>query len=598
MGVANSKRVYSDEPDEPEKKGAKEGEEPAAGEPGAEEKPEAPPEDMGPIDKTEAIKWKPFFKDILKMPEAKDKIKTLILDDKAAKGSDEYGKKGIIIKADDVTDFAYGDKEFIMELLLYLKEGLPGKKGEPPIKLDQAKAEALTTGPQADNNGKQIRNLKPNTPFKSVDADILVPLISAAKLALKHKMFLRVLKKYILDTDTFKEEHKRQDINENKEDIKSGKKTVADALEENKTKDTAKDKPPEPEKKEGDDDKKEGADDKKEGADDKKEGADDKKEGGNNSDSASFSTDVTSLNSYGSVGGDDNISYTSSVGGDDSSTASTTIPSSGSDISSISGLSGISGISDISGGYGDNNEQDGGLNRYSFVPDKLITDKKLRELKGKKDYKKFKKQTRADFDEKTKTFFNDTSTVDTFMENNEKDILALMYYKRGVPFKWIDKSKKEEKRRVATALVKAIIEYKPSEPGAEGAPPEPGAEGAPLVEGAKSLEGESSTDPTPPSNPVAPGIPNALPGIKLPGAGADATTEGGAIMQGGGGSSNQKKQKKFTRKKNQRINISINVGNKNVISDTSSSSSSSSSSSDEDDETIRINKKKYRKKSK
>jgi len=53
------------------------------------------------------------------------------------------------------------------------------------------------------------------------------------------------------------------------------------------------------------------------------------------------------------------------------------------------------------------------------------------------------------------------------------------------------------------------------------------------------------------------------------------------VVQDGGGK--MKKKKKFTHKKPQRINISINVGNDNNISDTSSSSSSSSSS-DSDDE--------------
>ena len=111
----------------------------------------------------------------------------------------------------------------------------------------------------------------------------------------------------------------------------------------------------------------------------------------------------------------------------------------------------------------------------------------------------------------------------------------------------------------------------------------------------------------------------------------DKNKEDNTPQSGGGSTKQVKKKKKFTRKKSRGINIRINVGNKNVISDSDSSSSSSdsdsssdssssdsssnsssssnsnsssdsssdsTSSSDEEEESIIINKKKRKSKSK
>ena len=48
---------------------------------------------------------------------------------------------------------------------------------------------------------KPTRTLKPDTKFTAIDKDILLPLVEATKVAIKHKKFLKVLKEYIADTD-------------------------------------------------------------------------------------------------------------------------------------------------------------------------------------------------------------------------------------------------------------------------------------------------------------------------------------------------------------------------------------------------------------
>ena len=563
MGVANSKRIYEEGKDDAPKSGAESGKDEGAAseDKGAPEEkgPEAKEEPAGGIDRTEADKWKPFFKDVLKLSQVKDKIKTLILDEKASK--DIYGKKGIIISKNDVTDFTNGEKEYIADLVLFLKDGIPNKKGEPPLKFDKEKAEPLTTGPQADNNGKQIRNLKPDTDFKVLDKDYMDPIISATKLALKHKKFLKVLQEYILKTDTFKKAHKDEFIKDKKEDVKKGDKTVADAVEENDNK-------KEVSAKEG-----EG-----EGEGAAKEGGD----GGYDSDGSSNYSGSSS--NYSGGGSSSNISFSS----DSDDTSSNSSMDAGS----------ITEIASMTAGGSSITESGGGI-----VPNMLLTNKQIRKNKGKADYKKFKKETRANFDEKTKQFFNDTTALDTFMEDNETDLLALMYYQTGVPLKWIDKSKKDEKKKVADALLKAITEYKPPEPSAtEGAPAtegekKPGEEGAaatPPADGDKDKKpaGEEKTD-TPPgaegggAELLAAEIEKLSAKIQgLTGASSltDAVADAMQSQTGGGGSSKKhskksKKKRKTNKKGSKKINININLGKKNTISDSDCSSSSDSDSS-------------------
>jgi len=571
MGVTNSKRIYEEGKDDAPKSGAESGKDEGAAseDKGAPEEkgPEAKEEPAGGIDRTEADKWKPFFKDVLKLSQAKDKIKTLILDEKASK--DIYGKKGIIISKNDVTDFTNGEKEYIADLVLFLKDGIPNKKGEPPLKFDKEKAEPLTTGPQADNNGKQIRNLKPDTDFKVLDKDYMDPIISATKLALKHKKFLKVLQEYILKTDTFKKAHKDEFIEDKKEDVKKGDKTVADAVEENDNKKEVSAK-----EGEGEGAAKEGA--AKEG--EAKEGEGEAKEGGD----GGYDSDGSSNYS----GGSSNLSFSS-----DSDTSSSSISMDAGSMTEIASMTGGGSITESGGG---------------IVPNMLLTNKQIRKNKGKADYKKFKKETRANFDEKTKQFFNDTTAVDTFMEDNETDLLALMYYQTGVPLKWIDKSKKDEKKKVADALLKAITEYKPPEaPPAEGEKKteEGAADGAaapPAADGDKDKDKEGAAAPP------ADGDKDKKPDAAAEGGGAeilaaeieklsakiqgltgassltDAVADAMQSQTGGGGSSKKhskkdKKKRKTNKKGSKKINININLGKKNTISDSDCSSSSSSS---------------------
>ena len=94
----------------------------------------------------EVKKWKGFLSGILSLKEAKDKLKTLELDEKVkaeAKTPPLY-EKGIYLTADIVKKFASGDKEFVPDLKLFLGTGIPSK--DAPLKFDAAAAEPLSMG--------------------------------------------------------------------------------------------------------------------------------------------------------------------------------------------------------------------------------------------------------------------------------------------------------------------------------------------------------------------------------------------------------------------------------------------------------------------
>jgi hypothetical protein len=219
----------------------------------------------------------------------------------------------------------------------------------------------------------------------------------------------------------------------------------------------------------------------------------------------------------------------------------------------------------------------GGFKVFKNADEKLAA----REASDAKDaYKKMKEGKEKDIEEKKKQFLNDIIAYNKFIDEN-KDNLMKIYEpsKIGVNIN----KKAPEIATVAEALIKTMTEYAPTDdktgaagtaPAADKAAPPAGDKEAPAED--KGLQGESSTDPPPEGE----------------------STAGGAIMQGG----SAKKKKRYTKKKKpQRISININVGNENVISDTSSSSSSDSSSSDtssddEDEKIVRRKKKKHHKK--
>ena len=195
---------------------------------------------------------------------------------------------------------------------------------------------------------------------------------------------------------------------------------------------------------------------------------------------------------------------------------------------------------------------------------------------NKKDYKEFKKEQRGDFTEKQTAFFSDTPKLKKFIDENEDSLLDMINAKM---MEKITRKKSDKKTDMIAKTFEAINNYV-KEPDTEGfaanpPPPPPGAEGeAAGADGAAAGNDGEKKDAKPEEKPAAP-----------PAAPPAAT--GGATMQEGGAKPSKKKKKKVNRKKKQRkINISINVGNKNSISDSecsdseTSDSSSSSSSSD------------------
>jgi hypothetical protein len=629
MGVSATKPVWGNEgPEEPKGEAAKgeEGkpeskEEPAAEEPKAEE-PAAPFDE-----KAEMEKWKPFFKDVMKMAEVKDKIKTLILTAKAAK--DKYVEKGILFSENEISDFVNGKNGYLGDIILFLGKGLPsdapaegekkeegaapaegapegvkkeegaapaegapaegapeGEKKEEddkpkeegadkkddkkkkkggdqsggadeaaegapaesapaegaeseglkgpsgPIKFDQAKAMAISV--EKKSSGKPTRNLKPDTKFDAIDTDILLPLIEATKIAMKHKKYLKVLKEYVTDTKVFKAAHEAENIEGSEQAIKAGVKTKEQAL-----KDTAdKNKPPEEEGKEA-----------------AAAPAPDAKGGADSDNDSNYS-------------GDD-ISANESIGGDNSSDNSSDDGSYGSN-----GSNGSNGSDSISGGM------------MGWRSDQEKLDMKL-----KKDYKKFKKASKADFKGKTEEFFNDISAVNKFMDDHDTEILELMYNGK-IPGKWIDKSK--DTATISKALVQAINAHGGAADAAGDAAPAPadGAAPAPAADAPAATGDAAAPAPAADAAPAAADTP-------APAEGAKGGNCSDPILQSGGARRQQEqeqeeeqqpdlspqlprktKQKKFTRKKPKNINIRINVGDNNAICDEESSSGDSDISED------------------
>ena len=518
-------------------------------EPGA----EGPPPEESAADKKMMLvnRWKAFLTAIVEMKEAKDPLQKAVLTEKTV--TNELTKKGVVIDKDAVKNFASGDGDYLPELILYLGEvGLKPNEGEQ-IKFNSAEALKISTEEAGQKGPKQT--LKKEVKFSDVEKTFFLSIIDAARVAKKHTVFRKILKDYILETDSFKDAMKEENVLGAKDDIKAGKDgAVAKAKAEIK-------------------DKEKGKEPTAGGDDYVSEAGASEAEGGASDDECSDG------GSYASVDG-------ASMSGGSVSEASV---SEASDYASISESS-MSGGEEYEGG--DDEDVEGGAN----IPGFRTPEEKIAKL-NKKEYKKFKKEAYADFTKKQEAYFNDEVEMSKFMDANEGDLLQMVYDGKGTLVgKWINKSATGPKKAVAANLVAAINAY--VEP-VEGAPPAAAApaDGAAKPAEPAGAEGDKKDDKKEEAAKPAEPAGDAAKKEEKPAGAATEKKEGGdepqeAVVEqgGGGGIKVNPKKKRHTRKKPQRINISINVGNKNVIdenssdSDSSSSSSSSDSSSDDEDE--------------
>ena len=226
-------------------------------------------------------------------------------------------------------------------------------------------------------------------------------------------------------------------------------------------------------------------------------------------------------------------------------------------------------------------------------------------------YKDKKKELKGDFKTKQNEFMEDIIEYNKFIDAN-KAILLPIYSKSRIG-KNIKKNAPEIEPAMK-ALITAMNSYEKKEdttgaagktdepaPGAAG----PGAAGpgaaGPGAEAGKEAgkEGaEAGKEAGKEGAEAEAGKEAGKEGAAPPGDGAEKPKDGAAnpppadkkgadepIQQSGGGAI-QPRKKKFTRKKPQKINIRINVGNNNAICESDSSSSSDScSSSDEEEDT-------------
>ncbi len=591
MGTTASKRNFKGSPSyaAPE---ALTADEQKQGEQGDKGKPAEDNKSKEELGKLEIMKWKPFLIDIVKL----DKTKDFILQDSIKKANTELYKKGIKVDHKLVTDFVNAtDQNMANDILLFLGiDNSPppvkdvsgvtidsttagGGGGDPPapadgggdppapaaaegaapaaaegaapaapdiqgqilvdpkgnpIKFDREKAESMADG---DENAKHLKpdvrdeNLKP----------MVQSIIDATEQAKKHLVFRKILEEYVTESDKFKAEFKDENINETKAEIKAGTEDAAtDGKEKNKNK----------------------------ANDNQSDGG---QEGGDNSSMSggSYNSSMSGGSYNSSMSGG---SYNSSMsGGSYNSSMSGGSEYSGGDNYSLGGDSNYSGMS---GG----SEYSGGRVGRIWRNSEEKKEDKIKDIR-KKEYKSFKKETKAEFKRKQDLFFGDMIEFTKFMddETNSKNLIKLIYSGK-IPGKWVDKSHDTKnagpKIELAQALVKAINEYNPEGEAAPAAPE--GEEGA---AGEGEGEGEGAA-PAPEEGAAAP-VPE---GVEK-----GASGEGVAIQTGGAAAEAivkkqpHKHKKKMTRRKNKNknINISINIGNQN---DTSDSDTSDSDTSDSD----------------
>ena len=579
MGTTASKRNFKGSPSyaAPEALTAdeqKQGDQGEKGEKGDEDKPAEDNKSKEELGKLEIMKWKPFLIDIVKL----DKTKDFILQDSIKKANTELYKKGIKVDHKLVTDFVNAtDQNMANDILLFLgidnspppvkdvsgvtiDSTTAGGGGDPPAPADgggdppapaaaDAPAAAEGAAPAApdiqgqilvDPKGNPIKfdrekaesmadgdenakHLKPDVRDENLKP-MVQSIIDATEQAKKHLVFRKIIAEYVTESDKFKAEFKDENINETKAEIKAGTEDAAtDGKEKNKNK----------------------------ANDNQSDGG---QEGGDNS-SMSGGSYNSSMSGGSEYSGGDNYS----LGGD----------------SNYSAMSGGSEYSNYSGGR---------VGRIWRNSEEKKEDK-IKDIR-KKEYKSFKKETKAEFKRKQDLFFGDPIEFTKFMddETNSKNLIKLIYSGK-IPGKWVDKSHDTKnsgpKIELAQALVKAINEYNPEGEAAPAAP-----------EGEEGAAGEAA---------------------------APAEAGGGAIQTGGAAEAEaivkkqpHKHKKKMTRRKNKNknINISINIGNQNDTSDsdtsdsdtsdsdTSDSNSDSDSDSDSASDNEEQGEKKYKKKNK
>jgi hypothetical protein len=537
-------------------------------------------------------KWKQFMADIVALPEAKDTIKTEALEDKAAKS--DLAKKGIVANKDNVKKFVSADRDFLPDVILYIKGTGLADTDKTPLKLELAEAEKNAEGTE------DAKKLKAGTKFDAVKP-IFESIVKATRVAKKHSIFRKIIVEYVARLKTFEKFMKSENISGAKDAITSGEKgAVKNAKEEIKGKQEGGEDPPVPqggpplqppiegqvgggaegaeEEKEGDE---EGAEVEGDGSGEAEEGEVEEEEGEVEEEEGEVEEEEGEEEEDGS-GGDG-----SSIGSDTSGFTDPDVIKYGGELiptdASVGGSDEEEPFPETGGQGGV--PLSGGLNVIGFRSD----EDKLKN-KRDKDYKNFKKEARGDFKKKMTAFFADNEAMAAFMDENEQTLLEMVYNGK-IPGKWIDKSKETEKATMVEALVTAINKYTPKEEKKEGAEGAPAGEAAPpgdkpagdgkdaTAEGKAYATAEGKADATAGDEAGKADAPGAAGKKAEPPAGDKQPPEGG---QGGGG---KIKKKKFTRRKPRHINIRINVGDKNVNTNDSSSSDSSSSSSDSDDGT-------------
>ena len=593
MGVANSKRIYG--PEKPDEMGtAGPG---AEGGPGAEDaKGEGGPEENN-IDKKKKDNmkvWKSFLQEVFKLPDIQKKVKMFDLTSKIPGKNPpedgEYIAQKIFASKGDVSDFINPSKTYEKELMEYVDKQL----------LFDEKIKAAATKMADDTttllSGKPMKKLKKEYKDKKDDPDVALiydSVMKALNAAKKHTALYEVLT-FMKDEKKFYKMFKAMHISTTDEAAAAGK-----------------DKKAEPAAAEGAP--AEGAEgDKKE-----KAPAGDKKED-KAAEPAAAAAEGGSLDSLSMSGG----SYDSgtSYGGDRMSMSGSSIDSTNygggeedeaeeEDEEEDEAEEEQDGGSDTSGSEISDDEYEtegGGL--FKTPEEKLAAAEKKAD---KTAYKDKKKELKGDFKTKQNEFMEDIIEYNKFIDAN-KAILLPIYSKSRIG-KNIKKNAPEIEPAMK-ALITAMNSYEKKEdttgaagktdepaPGAAG----PGAAGpgaaGPGAEAGKEAgkEGaEAGKEAGKEGAEAEAGKEAGKEGAAPPGDGAEKPKDGAAnpppadkkgadepIQQSGGGAI-QPRKKKFTRKKPQKINIRINVGNNNAICESDSSSSSDScSSSDEEEDT-------------
>jgi hypothetical protein len=577
MGVANSKRKYSGGPNYSTKRGSdaedgkgKEGEEGKGEE-------EAPPAETDPekIKLANLKMWGPVLKAFMDNKEVKTKIKQAV--DKQSAEGDGFIDKKILFTADDAQAYVSGkeshpltqfyiddlDKIYLFnpdfkKILEDLSKGSEGQPVRKMIKIPKEDKDTMT---------KMIPTL----------LDGPTHIMENVKRAVRHKALMEIIK-YVLSSKEFKKAHK-DTLEGQRSEIESGSKSkeeAAIAMKEENGQGAAP-------------------------AGDKAPGGESEAGGGGAPSAIDIAKTIVSAVAEAKGGATSEVATSEAgaseagAGASEAGASEAGASESGSESESASeaadseseGGSDTSSMSSMPNSEFDSGSEGGSDNSSTYSIDPL-TGGKIFKTAEEKESKKFKKAEQAGLEEKKKAFLLDTVKLVKYIDENQDQLLAL-YSKATMKSLGlasnIDKS--APKDAVIESLFQVVNTYvkEPDMAGAAGVPP-PAAEGEAGKDGAK--DGEKKADGAADGDKKADGPADGAE-KKDDSAGKDVAPAGPPvvggspeeIVQGGGGTKAvPKKKKKFTRKKPQHIKISINVGNKNVISSDSSSSDSSSSDSE------------------